>query len=129
MGDSCRRYLPRSVWLDECGHEPRREHQPMSGFLLQFALYETMMNAPYKAWHANLAAEHVKALTAALTPVPWEPWRWPNDSTRFHVAPGLIAETTDNSGHGNTSVTVGAVHRSVLRPLGRLGIPWTGFDG
>ncbi|MFG2004869.1 hypothetical protein ACGFNU_37545 [Spirillospora sp. NPDC048911] len=66
--------------------------------------------------------------TAALTPVPWEPWRWPNDSTRFYVTPGVIAKTTDQW-HENTSVWVGAVHRSVLRPLGRLGIPWTDFDG
>lgn len=45
------------------------------------------------------------------------------------VAPGVIAETTDQW-HGNpTSVRVGAVHRGVLRPLGQLGIPWTHFDG
>ncbi|MFE1290285.1 hypothetical protein [Streptomyces sp. NPDC058751] len=116
------------VWIDQDGCEPRREHQPLSGFLLQFAVYEAMMNAPYKAVRSDLAAEHVDTLTAALTPVPWEPWRWPNDSTRFHVAPGLIAGTTDQW-HGNTSVWVGAVHRSVLRPLGRLGIPWGDFDG
>lgn len=102
----------------------------MSGFLLQFALYEAMMNAPYKALRTDLAAEHVDRLTAALTPVPWEPWRWPNDSTHFYVSPGVIAETTDNPWHGNTtSVSVGAVHRSVLRPLGQLGIPWDNFDG
>ncbi|MFF5257947.1 hypothetical protein ACFY4C_03305 [Actinomadura viridis] len=116
------------IWIDQDGYNLRREHQPMSGFLLQFALYEAMMNAPYKALRADLAAEHVDTLTAALTPVPWEPWRWPNDSTLFYVAPGVIAETTDQW-HGNTSAWVGAVHRSVLRPLGRLGIPWTHFDG
>ncbi|MFF4414385.1 hypothetical protein ACFYY8_17805 [Streptosporangium sp. NPDC001559] len=116
------------VWIDQDGYEPRREHQPMSGFLLQFALYEAMMNAPYQALCVDLAAEYVDTLAAALTPVPWEPWRWPNDSTRFYVAPGVIAEMTDQ-GHGNVSVWAGAVHRSVLRPLGRLGIPWTDFDG
>lgn len=116
------------VWIDQDGYELRREHRPMSGFLLQFALYEAMINAPYKALRTDLAAEHVDKLTAALTPVPWEPWRWPNDSTRFYVAPGMIAETTDQR-HGNTSAWVGAVHRSVLRPLGQLGIPWTDFDG
>ncbi|TXS52784.1 hypothetical protein [Streptomyces sp. t39] len=116
------------VWIDQDGHEPRREHQPMSGFLLQFALFETMRNAPYVAQRSDLAAEHVDKVTTALTPVPWEPWRWPNDSTRFHVAPGLIAETTDQW-HGNTSVWAGAVHRSVLKPLGQLGIPWTTFEG
>ncbi|MFJ6118882.1 hypothetical protein ACWGJX_14750 [Streptomyces sp. NPDC054775] len=116
------------VWIDQDGYELRREHQPLSGFLLQFALYEAMMNAPHNALRTDLAAEHVDTLTAALTPVPWEPWRWPNDSTRFYVAPGVTAETTDQW-HGNTSVWVGAVHRSVLRPLRRLGIPWTNFDG
>ncbi|MGI5328374.1 hypothetical protein [Actinomadura nitritigenes] len=63
------------VWIDQDGYGLRREHQPMSGFLLQFALYEAMMNAPYKALRADLAAEHIDKLTAALTPVPWEPWR------------------------------------------------------
>jgi hypothetical protein len=116
------------VWIDQDGYELRREHQPMSGFLLQFALYEAMMNAPYSALGTDLAAEHVDTLTAALTPVPWEPWRWPNDSTRFYVAPGLIVETT-GQWHGNTSACVGAVHRGVLRPLRRHGIPWTNFDG
>jgi hypothetical protein len=116
------------VWIDQDGCELRREHQPLSGFLLQFALYEAMVNAPYNALSTDLAAEHVDTLTAALTPMPWDPWRWPNDSTRFYVAPGVIAETTDR-GHGNASVWVGAVHRSVLRPLGRLGIRWTSFDG
>ncbi|MWA02981.1 hypothetical protein F8568_021900 [Actinomadura sp. LD22] len=116
------------VWIDEDGDGVRREHQPMSGFLLQFALFEAMMNAPYKALHTALAVEHVDKLAAALTPVPWEPWRWPNDSTRFYVAPGVIATTMDQW-HGNTSAWVGAVHRSVLRPLRQLGIPWEHFDG
>jgi len=116
------------VWIDRDGKGLRREHEPMSGFLLQFALYETMMNAHYTALCSELSAEHVTDVTAALTPLPWEPWRWPNDSTRFFVAPGIVATVTQRR-NGNFSVWAGAVHRAVLRPFGALGIPWTRFDG
>jgi hypothetical protein len=113
------------VWMDD-GHELRREHQPMSGFLLQFALYETMMNAPYKAVYFGRDAQHVDTLAAALTPLPWEPWLY--DAKRFHIAPGVIAETAELS-NGEYPAWAGAVHRSALHPLGQLGIPWTDFDG
>ena len=57
-----------------------------------------------------------------------ESLRWPNESKRFFVAPALIATTT-KSIRGGFSVWAGALHRSVLRPLEDLGIPWSGFDG
>ncbi|MDG4808730.1 hypothetical protein O7634_18450 [Micromonospora sp. WMMD1120] len=117
-----------AVLIDQDDYGLRPEHERMSGFLVKFAVYETMMNAHYLALSNELGAEHVELVTAGLTPVPWEPWRWPNDSTRFFVAPGLIAEVTD-SWHGEFSVWIGAAHRSVLRPLGGLGIPWRRFDG
>jgi hypothetical protein len=117
-----------AVWIDQDDYGLRREHEPMSGFLLQFALYETMMNAPYIALGTELAAWHVERLTGLMTPLPWEPWRWPNDSTRFFVAPGMIAEVTYNR-HGKYSAWVGALQRGVLRPLNNLEIPWTSFDG
>ncbi|MET8043660.1 hypothetical protein ABZU25_22690 [Micromonospora sp. NPDC005215] len=107
------------VWIDqdECGLRP--EHERMS---------ETLMNAHHMALSTQLEAEHVEIVTAGLTPLPWEPWRWPNDSTRFFVAPGMIAEVTD-SWHGRFSMSIGTVHRSVLRPLSGLGIRWMRFDG
>ncbi|MEU7755617.1 hypothetical protein [Micromonospora sp. NPDC049171] len=116
------------VWIDQDDYGLRPEHERMSGFLLKFAVYETMMNAHYKALSTELEAEHVEIVTARLTPLPWKPWRWPNDSTRFFVAPGMIAEVTD-SGHGKFSMWIGAAHRSVLRPLRGLEIPWTRFEG
>ena len=116
------------VWIDQDDYGLRPEHERMSGFLLKFAVYETMMNANYMALSTELEAEHVEMVAARLTPVPWKPWRWPNDSTHFFVAPGMIAEVTD-SGHGKFSMWIGAAHRSVLRPLRGLEIPWTRFDG
>lgn len=119
------------MWVDQDDHGLRLEHQPMSGFLLQFALYEAIVNAPYHAHSTDLTAEEVEKATAELTLLPWEPWRWPNDSTRFFATHGMIAEVTYNdfAKRGDFSMVVGAAHRRVLRPLGTLGIPWSNFDG
>ncbi|WP_344668263.1 hypothetical protein [Catenulispora yoronensis] len=117
------------VWFHDLdGERLSREHEPMSGFLLQFSLFEAMVSAHYFAYSPKLSAEQTAKVTAALTPMPWKPWRWPNDSQRFFVAPGLIAAVTQE-GNETFSFQAAAFHRSVLRPLGELGVPWRRFDG
>jgi hypothetical protein len=93
-----------------------REHEPLSGFLLQFALYETMMNLPYGAFLQNAVPGAVERLTGLWSPLPWAPWHWPNDSTRFFVAPGLIATVSQDTYSGCT-VMARAVHRSLVEVL------------
>ncbi len=85
--------------------------------VLQFALFEAAMIAPYQALRTDLAAEYGDMLAAVLSPVPWEPWRRPCTSTRFCVVPGVMAGMTAQW-HGNCSVGVGAVHHKVLGSLG-----------
>ncbi|MEU3221361.1 hypothetical protein [Streptomyces sp. NPDC006971] len=46
-------------------------------------------------------------LTDRLRSVPLRPWRWSADPTTFHVAPGLIACTSD-LGDGMFEITIGA---------------------
>jgi hypothetical protein len=107
------------VWIDGFGDGRVREHVPLSGFLLQFALFETMMNMPYGNYFANADPDTIERVTGSWTPLPWAPWRWPNDSTRFFVAPGLIATTSQDSFTGPT-IMVRAVHGSLVEDLEHL---------
>lgn len=104
------------VWIDGLGDAPVREHAPLSGFLLQFALYETMMNMPYGNYFRKADPDTIEHLTGSWSPLPWAPWRWPNDSTRFFVAPGLIATVSQDS-YAGPAVMVRAVHRSLVEDL------------
>ena len=85
----------------------------LSGFLLQFALFETMLNMPYGDYLANTDPVTIERVTGSWTPLPWAPWRWPNDSRRFFVAPGLIATTSRDSFAGPT-IMARAVHRRLV---------------
>lgn len=107
------------VWIDGLGNGLVREHAPLSGFLLQFALFETMMNMPYGTYFANANPATIERVTGFWRPLPWAPWRWPNDSTRFFVAPGLIATTSKDSLAGPT-IMVRAVHRRLVEDLEHL---------
>lgn len=104
------------VWLDDLGDELLREHEPLSGFLLQFALFETMMNMPYGTYLHNTDDHTTERLTDRWSPLPWAPWRWPDYSPRFFVAPGLIA-TVSQDAHSDQTIMVRAVHRSLIEAL------------
>ncbi|WP_344657015.1 hypothetical protein [Catenulispora subtropica] len=108
-----------TVWIDDFGHSwdmvPERE--PLSAFLLQFALFETMMNAPHTAFGQQMEVARARELTSSLTPVPLRPWRWPADPSSLFVAPGLIAQVVD-TGDDMCEFWAGGFHRSVLRSLG-----------
>ncbi|MER6504740.1 hypothetical protein ABT218_36910 [Streptomyces sp. NPDC001455] len=116
------------VWLTAA--EDSAEREPLSGFLMQFSLFEAMTGAPYQAhaWYTPVPEPLMQDLTDRLRSVPLRPWRWPADPTTFHVAPGLIACTSD-LGDGMSEITIGAQHRGALRPYGELGIDWSSFDG
>ncbi|MEY9934141.1 hypothetical protein ABH926_008805 [Catenulispora sp. GP43] len=108
-----------TVWIDDFGHswDMMPEREPLSSFLLQFALFETMMNAPHTVFSQQMETTQARGLTISLTPVPLRPWRWPADPSRLFVAPGLIAQVVD-TGDGMCEFWAGALHRSVLRSLG-----------
>ncbi|MDQ7910003.1 hypothetical protein RB614_36450 [Phytohabitans sp. ZYX-F-186] len=115
------------VWMVD-GHDgPVAMAEPLSGFLVQFSLFETAIGATYRAAAWEVPEPVVSRLTSSLAPVPLLPWRC-FGLTSFHVAPGLIACVTD-TGNGLYEVTVGAWHRALLRPLAELGDGWQRFDG
>lgn len=101
------------VWIDGLDNGLVREHTPLSSFLLQFALFETMMNMPYGDYFRKADLDTIARVTGSWSPLPWAPWRWPSDSTRFFVAPGLIATVSQDSSDG-TTIMVRAVHRSLV---------------
>lgn len=108
-----------TVWIDDGGYtwDMLPEREPLSGFLLQFALFETMISAPHTGFGRLMDVEQARDLTASLRAVPLRPWRWPADPSSMFVAPGVIAQVAE-TGDGTCEFWVGGLHRSVLRSLG-----------
>ncbi|PWI11436.1 hypothetical protein DIZ27_05160 [Streptomyces sp. NWU339] len=117
-----------TVWYDEDGETLVPEAEPLSGFLLQFCLFEAALCSAYRGWAHPMAAAEVAQLTAPLREVPLHPFR-PGTRTRFFVAPGLVAAIGDGWENGTFDVTVGATHRQALAPLVDVPVTWSGFDG
>ncbi len=51
-----------TVWFREFDEEPIAEQEPLSGFLIQFSLFEASMGADYLALPRKLTAQEVEAL-------------------------------------------------------------------
>ncbi|MFF6994511.1 hypothetical protein ACFY93_06050 [Streptomyces sp. NPDC008313] len=116
-----------TVWFSEDDEPLIAEQEPLSGFLIQFSLFEASMGADYVASSCRLTAEQVDRLAGALRPVPLRPF-WPAAPTRFYVAPGLVLHVTDEGSGNRFSAWAGATHRSALAPLADL-VEWDQFDG
>ncbi|WP_143078853.1 hypothetical protein [Nonomuraea pusilla] len=118
-----------TVWTSDAPDFRHVEREPLSGFLLQFSLYEAMLNAPYHAWSRPVPTPIASELLGTLRRVPLKTWMWPMYQTSFYVAPGLIACVDDDEENEECRVEFGATHRSLLRPLADQGIRWSVFDG
>lgn len=116
-----------TVWFREFDEEPIAEQEPLSGFLIQFSLFEASMSADYRALPRRLTAAQVARLTEALHLVPLRPF-WPWAPTHFYVAPGLVVHVSSEDGE-EFDVWAGATHRSALAPLADLPVDWVRFDG
>ncbi|GGQ38108.1 hypothetical protein GCM10010266_71780 [Streptomyces griseomycini] len=116
-----------TVWFREFDEKPIAEQEPLSGFLIQFSLFEASMGADYLALPRKLTAPQVAKLTEALQFVPLRPF-WPWAPTHFYVAPGLVVRVSSEDGEA-FDVWAGATHRSALAPLADLPIDWNRFDG
>ncbi|MFF0465794.1 hypothetical protein [Streptomyces mexicanus] len=125
------RYEPEpdpTVWFREFTEAPIAEQEPLSGFLIQFSLFEAAMGAEYTALADRLTTRQAEQLTARLHPVPLRPF-WPWAPTRFYVAPGFVVYVSDEGTGDGIEVGAGAVHRSALQPLLSADAPWSRFDG
>ncbi|MER5990551.1 hypothetical protein [Streptomyces viridosporus] len=117
-----------TVWFRGYDEPPVAEQEPLSGFLLQFALFEAAMGADYLALPHEPTARQAERLIEGLHPVPLRPF-CPWYPTRFYVAPGLVLHVSDTAGDGSFSVWAGATHRSALAPLPDAAVDWIQFDG
>ncbi|MFE5208790.1 hypothetical protein [Streptomyces sp. NPDC056600] len=117
------------VWFLDDTETPIAEQEPLSGFLLQFSLFEASMGADYLALPRSqqLTAQKVDQLTEQLLPVPLRPF-WPWAPTRFYVAPGLVLHVCEVDG-GKFEAWAGATHRTALAPLADAPVEWLRFDG
>ncbi|MEU1518059.1 hypothetical protein ABZ490_38950 [Streptomyces sp. NPDC005811] len=118
-----------TVWFCDDSESPIAEQEPLSGFLLQFSLFEAAMRADYLALPRNLelTAQQVDQLTERLDPVPLRPF-WPWSPTRFYVAPGLVMHVCE-AGDSKFEAWAGATHRSALALLADATVEWSRFDG
>ncbi|MFV2117070.1 hypothetical protein ACE14D_00865 [Streptomyces sp. Act-28] len=117
-----------TVWFEDS--HPVPEQEPLSRFLLQFSLYEAAISAEYQASCSNLSRDFLPALEGCLQRVPLRPFLVPADApTDFLVGRGLVASIGPSWEEGKIDVWIGAPHRTALKPLDQLGIPWRRFDG
>ncbi|TDD87332.1 hypothetical protein E1293_07955 [Actinomadura darangshiensis] len=116
------------VWTIESPTQRHAERERLSGFLIQFSLHEAVMSAPNIAWTDPIPWPVARRLTDTMRRVPLKTWLWSQYETSFYAAPGLIARVSDQ-GEGQCNIRAGATHRSILRSLAHLGVPWKGFDG
>ncbi|MFF0836634.1 MULTISPECIES: hypothetical protein [unclassified Streptomyces] len=117
-----------TVWFRGCDEPPIAEQEPLSGFLLQFALFEAAMGADYLALPREPTDQQVRLLTEGLHRVPLRPF-CPWYPTRFYVAPGLVLHVSGSADDDSFSVWAGATHRSALAPLADAAVDWNQFDG
>ncbi|MEU1620076.1 hypothetical protein ABZ479_22585 [Streptomyces sp. NPDC005722] len=117
-----------TVWYREDAEPPIAELEPLSGFLIQFSLFEASMSADYKALSREISGEQVQQLTEGLRQVPLRPF-WPETSTRFYAAPGLVMHVSNGWEDNQFTAWAGATHRSALAPLAHIDIDWLRYDG
>ncbi|MDT0330868.1 hypothetical protein [Nocardiopsis lambiniae] len=116
-----------TVWFQRDGEEPVPEEEPLSGFLLQFALYEAAVRAEYVALTFSTPVEQTEAVTRVLRPVPLRPFLASWMPTRLYAAPGLVVSVSVSD--DRYDVWAGASHRGALAPLRDLPVDWERFDG
>ncbi|MFD8201196.1 hypothetical protein [Streptomyces sp. NPDC059701] len=116
------------VWFCVFDETPIAEQEPLSGFLLQFSLFEAAMSADYVGLVHSLSDRRIAQLTAPLQHVPLRPFR-PRAPTRFYVAPGLVLYVADSLDDGKFDLWAGATHRSALQTLPESNVEWISFDG
>ncbi|MDX2642307.1 hypothetical protein PV341_01740 [Streptomyces sp. PA03-1a] len=116
-----------TVWHRVDDEPPVAENEPLSGFLLQFSLYEAAMGADYVALAHGISGAEVEPLTRELRPVPLRPLE-PRSARRFHVAPGLVLSVSKGWRENAYDVRAGATDRGALGPLAHDAVDWLHFD-
>ncbi len=72
----------------------------MSRFLLQVAMFETVMSSTHSGTVASISRQDADAILKVLISCRLAPWRWPYWPTTFHVAENLLIVAGPNPGMG-----------------------------
>jgi hypothetical protein len=106
------------VWVRENDPgEPWFEEEPLSHFLLQLVVYETVMGAPEGAAAAWLPLAEAEQLSRGLHELPLSPWHRPSYPTRFYAGERLLLVVMPNPGpedEAYVSLYVGALDADAL---------------
>ena len=115
------------VWLAPPHEGPVAEREPLSGFLVQFCLFEAIAAGPPHAGCWGASAAQAREATAQLREVPLAPWLWPADPTRFFAGPDLLL-CTSTFADGDVQIIAAARSATALAPLTDTDVPWDLFD-
>ncbi|GGN36450.1 hypothetical protein GCM10010109_61420 [Actinoplanes campanulatus] len=97
----------------------------LSDFLLQFALVEAVMSAPF-AGHATISVTDLERVAERMRMLPLPPANFPENPTRIYVAPGLVAIAFPFEG---LQLSVASRQRCALREWRNPGFEWDAFNG
>jgi hypothetical protein len=96
------------------------EGMSLSEFLLQMAVFEAIMSAPYGASAPGAAEATVQQALSPLTALPLPPWRWPSFPTQFHAGEDVLAMTSPDENGGGVDLFVAARDPALLAYLAPL---------
>lgn len=113
------------VWLAPLYEAPLAEREPLSGFLVQFCLFEALMSGVL-AGSPVVPTEQARQVTDSLHEVPLAPWHWPADPTRFFVGPDLVLCASTYADH--IEIMAGARTPAALAPLAATDVEWELFE-
>ncbi|MGI5326917.1 hypothetical protein [Actinomadura nitritigenes] len=123
----------RDGWLSGIHQRaPWREREPLSGVLLQFALYAAAAFAPYRGVASTLTRRQALALLDGWQRVPLQPLLAEWEPVTFAVAPGRIACLYPGPPEHSAPdvddcwLSIAATHPGLLNPLD---IDWHTFTG
>lgn len=114
-----------TVWMAPLYETPFAEREPLSGFLVQFCLFEALMSGAL-AGSPVVPPEQARQVTDALREVPLAPWHWPADPTRFFVGPDLVLCASTYADH--IEIMAGARTPAGLAPLAATDVEWELFE-
>jgi len=106
---------------------PWTEEQPrLSAFLVQAALFETILGAECSVAAAWVPAEALRQLLGTLQEVPLGAWRWPSYPTRFYAGGEVLLVVCPND--DSFSVWAAARRPGVPRPRGFETVEWDSLN-
>jgi hypothetical protein len=114
------------VWVRERTPEGpwRRERESLSRFLIEMVVFEAILGSEVAASCADVPPPQLDSVIARLELMPYRPWTWPIDPTRFYASDDVLAYASTRP-TGDAEVFVAGQTRAATNDLdGIEGIEW-----